>query len=570
MSLLAKDEDLRYMALKGFIDSNWDKGEADESSQLHLQAQPFEHQHGRDHAGAHGIADGNANNGSLQDYNLPASSNHERVVLLGLHDTSVLIQDLASTSLVESFCKWKDIAAVYTLFHCLLNDTSLPCTRALKTLLVETSSEGRPISVSLENVEMYASNLVEHQHLIQSIHWDVFVELVKLYTEFRPLDSLFSEQLVPLNPPEIVVKALVPHLSRSLVSNHNFDTQQLIMISELYPYKLLTERAQSILQQCVDDNTDVSVEKVTLCYNLFWFWYTPDGVPPQILDLLDRLKNITKDEGDLNDASDSDEFDISLSEDEDSVPMYEDSQTSNVDQEELDAVIARFQSLIDSVSSSSSTAQPEQDLHSFALNSQPKLYSEILASTPSDSEELLEAWLKEYQDYDLRFTTSIIDQLLSSDFTLFQWQWLITIASRLPTDTVLQFLPQCVTFLKPMKRFVQVIQVGNLKQRQDDALNLRLQLWSLIDSLLQFEDDLALNQLRILTLIIPYLQYGLKDCPKDETFQPVLESILDKLKDHCDPLIITDAPLLRSLDELTEEQHPWIGPAVDAIRFKML
>lgn len=535
MNLLAKDEDLRYMALKGYIDSNWQN----------VEPIPTED-------------------------NSSASSDEERVVLMGLHDTSVLIQDLASTSLIQSFCKCKDIAAVYTLFHSLLNDMSLPCTRGLKTLLVSTSAEGRPVSVSLENVTKYCLNLVEHQHLMQSIHWDVFIELINHYSELKPLDSLFLQELVPLNPPDNVIKAVVPHLSRSLISNYNnFDAQQLLMISESYPHKFTRDKANSILTECVDQSSDVSLEKVKMCYNLFWFWYTQQGgVPTEILNLLDRFKNITKDEGDLNDASDSDEFDISLSEDEDSVPMYEETQTGNGNQEEVNEVISQFESLISSASSF--TQQHQTTTPSSQITQPPRLYSEILVSTPADSEELLETWLKEYQDYDLNLTKSIIDQILESEFTLFQWQWLITMASRLPTDAVVQFLPRSVTFLKPMKRFVQVIQVGNLKQRQDDALNLRLQLWSLIDSLLNFDDPLNLDQVFVLTLIIPYLQYGLKDCVKDSTFQPVLLSILDKLKDHCSPLIITNEPLLQSLEELNQEQHPWIIPTINSIKFKML
>lgn len=211
MDLQAPDEDLRYMALKSYIDRQWKQ----------------------------------ENKGIDQGQGL-GQGNDQDIVLLGLHDSSVLIQDLASTSLVVSFSRCKHPQAVVGLFRSLLDDASLPCTRALKTLLLETQQQHH-LSVSFENIEQYVSKLVS-QPMVQSVHWDVVVLLLEQYSELKPLDSVFSQGLGPGSQgpqgpqgpsvPDPVVKAFVPYLSRTLVSSYPFTLRQLALVSELYPHKI--------------------------------------------------------------------------------------------------------------------------------------------------------------------------------------------------------------------------------------------------------------------------------------------------------------------------------------------
>ncbi|BAO38161.1 inorganic pyrophosphatase [Kluyveromyces marxianus] len=578
MDLQAPDEDLRYMALKSYIDRQWKQENK-----------------GIDQGQGQGIGQG--------------PSNDQDIVLLGLHDSSVLIQDLASTSLVVSFCRCKHPQAVVGLFRSLLDDASLPCTRALKTLLLETQQQQQHyLSVSFENIEHYVSKLVS-QPMVQSVHWDVVVLLLEQYSELKPLDSVFSQGLGPglgLGPgsqdpqgpqgpqegpsiPDPVVKAFVPYLSRILVSSYPFTLRQLALVSELYPHKFTRTRALQILSEVTrippegpqgpeSPQGQGLPENVRLTYNLFWFWYSSEGVPPEILAFLETLRHYSKDEGDLDDASDSDEFDISLSDDEDGEI------TSSSDHQrvaELESLISRFDSLIESLTALSQTESQHLDM---PPEPEPPLYAEItrsLAIAPAtatatatatpDSDHLLENWLKEFQNYNLAYTLSIVNQLLDSEFTLYHAQWLITLAPRLPLHTLLHFLPKFIPFLKPTKRFIHVIQVGNLKQRQDAASNLRLQLWSLLNSLLHFnQQSLNLPQLRILQLIIPYLQFGLKDAAKDPVLEPILTQILHKLAHHCGPLIITHEDLLQSLHSLDQEQYPGIRQLIALIDFKLI
>ena len=568
MDLQAPDEDLRYMALKSYIDRQWKQENK-----------------GIDQGQGQGIG--------------PGPSNDQDIVLLGLHDSSVLIQDLASTSLVVSFCRCKHPQAVVGLFRSLLDDASLPCTRALKTLLLETQQQHH-LSVSFENIEQYVSKLVS-QPMVQSVHWDVVVLLLEQYSELKPLDSVFSQGQGPglgLGPgsqegpsiPDPVVKAFVPYLSRTLVSSYPFTLRQLALVSELYPHKFTRTRALQILSEVTrvppggpQDTRDPQdpqflPDNVRLTYNLFWFWYSSEGVPPEILAFLETLRHYSKDEGDLDDASDSDEFDISLSDDEDGEI------TSSSDHQrvaELESLISRFDSLIESLTALSQTESQHLDM---PPEPEPPLYAEItrsLAIAPAtatatatatpDSDHLLENWLKEFQNYNLAYTLSIVNQLLNSEFTLYHAQWLITLAARLPLDALLHFLPKFIPFLKPTKRFIHVIQVGNLKQRQDAASNLRLQLWSLLNSLLHFnQQSLNLPQLRILQLIIPYLQFGLKDAAKDPVLEPILTQIFHKLAQHCGPLIITHEDLLQTLHSLDQEQYPGIRQLIALVDFKLI
>ncbi|KAG0673235.1 hypothetical protein C6P43_001514 [Kluyveromyces marxianus] len=443
--------------------------------------------------------------------------------------------------------------------------------------------------------------------MVQSVHWDVVVLLLEQYSELKPLDSVFSQGLGPGSQgsqgpqgpqgpsvPDPVVKAFVPYLSRTLVSSYPFTLRQLALVSELYPHKFTRTRALQILSEVTrvspggpQDPRDPQdpqflPENVRLTYNLFWFWYTSEGVPPEILAFLDTLRHYSKDEGDLDDASDSDEFDISLSDDEDGeilAPASSSDHNHNQRVAELESLISRFDSLIESLTALSQTESQHPDM---PPDPEPPLYAEITrslaiataaaaAAASPDSDHILENWLKEFQNYNLAYTLSIVNQLLDSEFTLYHAQWLITLAARLPLDALLHFLPKFIPFLKPTKRFIHVIQVGNLKQRQDAASNLRLQLWSLLNSLLQFnQQSLNLPQLRILQLIIPYLQFGLKDAAKDPVLEPILTQIFHKLAQHCGPLIITHEDLLQTLHSLDQEQYPGIRQLIALIDFKLI
>ena len=48
-----------------------------------------------------------------------------------------------------------------------------------------------------------------------------------------------------------------------------------------------------------------------------------------------------------------------------------------------------------------------------------------------------------------------------------------------------------------------------------------------------------------------------------------LSSILFKLADRCAPIIIRDRPLLLALNDLNQEQFPWITATLNIVNFKM-
>lgn len=489
-----------------------------------------------------------------------------KVVLQGLQDSSVLIQDLASTGLVDSFCGCKDINSVYRLFYELCRDPSLPYARALKTLLSTTLEP--PVMVPYNVLEEYLGLLGGVP--VQAVHWEVVAGLLDNYSERQPLDALFG-LLAELGASETVVKCLAPHLTRDFVSSPEapLQTGHLLTITQYYPYKFTHERARAILARCVDKNAEITIEAIQLVYNLFWFWVDE---PAAVYEYVMRVKNFTKDEGELGDASESDEFDLSLSEDDEGDADLHETDSASRHSHEMNELIDKFELVwktLAEVQKPCSAASPQAAAES-------RLYLEIISDPSND--QLLERWLKEYPLYEPALTRSLCLHLLDSEFSLFQWQWLLTLLTKLPSELALDIVPHCLDALRPMKRFIQVIQVGNLKQRQDDSLNLRLQLWSLIDSLLDSNPDpdsnihigtALLRDLQLLQLLVPFLQYGIKDSTKDDNFQPVLSSILFKLADRCAPIIIRDRPLLLALNDLNQEQFPWITATLNIVNFKM-
>lgn len=519
----SEDADMRYMALKAYIDGNW------------------------------------ANSGP-EDY---------KIVIRGLTDGSVMVRDLASTSLVESFVQNEEVGAVYTLFHELCKDGSVQFARALKTIL-STSGKGM-VLVAYIVIEMYWKMMGEIT--VQSIHVEVMAMMLERYVEKKPLDSLFLMRVGAWKWEDEgfrVLKGWVRHLSRECVSRVEwFSVEQWAGITEEYYYKVGNDCAKLLVDKCLGElkEGDVSVAKVRLLYNLRWFWI---GDKEGVILVLGNVRNFTRDEGELADASDSDEFDISLSDGEGSMDLVG---TSSQEQarNELECELEKFEAFLSALK-----VVEQRDRHAVVVQqSQSRLYHELLLDL--SNEQLLEQWLKRYHEFDISLTVSLIYQIMESEFSLFQWQWVMTILGKLPYQTVMSIIPRSVVLLKPLKRFIQVIQVGNLKQRQDDSLTLRLQLWSLIESL--FDTDLqshsvshlvSLKLLEILQSIIPYLQYGLKDSLKDPNFHPVLVSILKKVSSGCDPIIVLQPSLLQDLLSLQNENFPWIISTMDTIRYKML
>ncbi|AET37574.1 uncharacterized protein Ecym_1340 [Eremothecium cymbalariae DBVPG len=202
--------------------------------------------------------------------------------------------------------------------------------------------------------------------------------------------------------------------------------------------------------------------------------------------------------------------------------------------------------------------------HAFlTLRSDPQLcalHGAIIGQTASHKPidtELLQQWQnrreasKQYLDATLQLLTTMLSQDVVS---LKDHQWCIDtlawIGQEFPfyRKPVLQLL---IPMLKPPKRFVKIIQVGNMKQKEDGSTYIRASVVSTLCGWLR--DERSTWDYSDIRNLAYYLRYPLRDLPLKRLTLQLMHTIIDRFGGF---LALRDYPTIHETLQLIQNKYP--------------
>ncbi|AGO12322.1 AaceriAEL037Wp [[Ashbya] aceris (nom. inval.)] len=195
-----------------------------------------------------------------------------------------------------------------------------------------------------------------------------------------------------------------------------------------------------------------------------------------------------------------------------------------------------------------------------ASNSIPtELRAAVYAQADSGSvqTELLQQWQnrrdasKQYVDSTLQL---VVDLLALESVSLNVHQWCIDMLSWVGDEYAFYratVIPLMIPTLKPPKRFVHVMQVGTMKQREDESTHIRA---LVARALLSWLGDAAISwEYNHVTHLLELLKYPLRDAPLKGISLDILETAVER---YGGLLAHYDAGLVQSAIEQASSQYP--------------